>query len=102
MTDTMSIYLQTEVVLEQGWDPFDSASFLDISTFCNQKPCSTASLAPVVSPYSAETTSRISQAPRAIEDGRAALKARYKAMPDTAWFKAAHEDRSLGEAVKIT
>jgi len=35
-------------------------------------------------------------------DWRTELKARYKAMPQTAWFKAAHEGRSLGESVKIS
>src|SRR6266702_6387519 len=98
MTDTMSSYLQAEIVLEQGWDPFDSASFPEVGTFHGPLPRSTASLSPVVSAYSAETTSRVSQMPQTVEDSRAALKARYKAMPKTDWFKAAHEDRSLGEA----
>ena len=99
MTNTISAYPQTEVVLEQAWDPFDSASFFEVFS---PLPRSTASVAPIVSPYSAETTSLVSQTPPSIKDSRAALKARYKAMPNAAWFKAAHEDRSLGEAVKVT
>jgi len=35
-------------------------------------------------------------------DWRAELKVRYKAMPQTPWFKAAHEGRSLGESLKIS
>lgn len=105
MTDTVSRYLQSEaVVVEQAWDSgLDSASFIDGSMLF-VVTSSTASLAnpSIVSPYSAETTSRVSQTPSTAEDWRAALKARYKAMPNTAWFKAAHEDRSLGEAVKIS
>lgn len=32
---------------------------------------------------------------------RALLAQRYQDMPNTAWFKAAHEGRSLGEGKKI-
>lgn len=101
MTNTMSTCLQSEAVLEQAWDSgLDSASFME--PLFSTSPTMSLAPPPVVSPYSAETTSRASQTPGSIEDARAALKARYKAMPHTAWFKAAHENRSLGEAVKIT
>jgi hypothetical protein len=109
MTNTISAYQQTEAVLEQTWDSgLNSASFIDSSAFVYAR--ATVSLAippvalvsPLTSPHLADTTSRLSQAPVTIADARTALKARYKAMPNTEWFKAAHEDRSLGEAVKIT
>lgn len=54
------------------------------------------------SDYPAKTDSAVSQAPTATADWRAELKARYKAMPKTAWFKTVHEDRSLGESIKIS
>lgn len=42
------------------------------------------------------------QAPATTAEWRAELKARYKAMPNTAWFRAAHEGRSLGESTKLS
>lgn len=48
------------------------------------------------------TSSRVDQAPGMTADWRAELKARYKAMPKTSWFKAAHEGRSLGGPIKIS
>jgi hypothetical protein len=48
------------------------------------------------------TSSPADQAPAMSVDWRAELKARYKAMPNTTWFRAAHEGRSLGESMKIS
>ena len=48
------------------------------------------------------TSSCVGQAPSVTVDWRAELKARYKAMPHKAWFKAAHQGRSLGGSLKIT
>lgn len=48
------------------------------------------------------STQSASQAQVAVVDAKAELKARYKRMPKTAWFKAAHENRSLGEPLKTS
>jgi hypothetical protein len=34
-------------------------------------------------------------------DWKAELRARYAAMPNAAWFRRAHENKSLGEAIRI-
>src|SRR6266496_530414 len=98
MTDTTSPYLQKKPVLEQPWG-FNSGSFMEPFP----PTASFARPALVSPPYSTNTASSVSQqSVGIIEDARAALKARYERMPNTAWFKAAHEGRSLGEAIKVT
>lgn len=104
MSDTASRFLQSEIVLEQLWDwRQDSLSLLNNSSIPAPDPPRTESLtnAGLLSEYPAETTSPVSQSPAAMSDWRAELRARYRAMPETAWFKAAHENRSLGEAIKV-
>ena len=108
MMDTMSTksrYLQGGAVLVErapDWAA-GSVSFIDSSRIVFAQRTASVAAPTTVSPYSAETTSPVSQTPRTNEqEARAALKARYKAMANTAWFRAAHEDRSIGEAVKLT
>ncbi len=93
MTDTASRRLQTEPpVVGQGWywQPDASASLEKSPGF-----------RPLMSTVSREGTMS-SASPTNQTDWRAELKARYAAMPRAAWFRAAHQGRSLGEGMKIT
>jgi hypothetical protein len=66
---------------------------------------STVTLAPTPQLHSLprpEVTTSVTNPLPNSEDWRVELKARYKAMPETAWFKAAHEGCSLGESLKIS
>lgn len=51
---------------------------------------------------SADAATSFTNPLRGPRDWRVELKARYKAMPRTAWFRATHEGRSLGESIKIS
>ena len=102
MPDTQSYSSQAPAPRIVSWDDrtcWENRSLArhlgEVGRTSNERPPTTHWTQPLA------TDSPVDQTPGTNADWRAELKARYRAMPRTSWFKAAHEDRPLGGSVKI-
>jgi hypothetical protein len=97
------------IIAEQDLQAAPASPTLALAAITLSVPVHTLTAAPAAPPPPAvdicstdtAATPLSSPTPQLSEDWRADLKARYKAMPTTTWFKTAHEGRSLGDTIKV-
>jgi|WetSurSiteA1Bulk_404760.scaffolds.fasta_scaffold212771_2 hypothetical protein len=104
MPNTQSYSSQESVPRVVEWDDRTYSGFPPLPNLLAGQAGTFNQTIPTTTPatQTPATDSRADQASGTTVDWRAELKARYRAMPRTSWFKAAHEGRSLGGSVKIS